>query len=874
MDSAIAAHELLQYLRFGYPPILLIVLFVVFLVYSSKVARNASRNTEVQYGPGGKPLPRRTRMMITVARDLRAELARNRSKGWFVWLSIFVLATYVAEAAIHMTHVMISKSEKWWCGQAVVVFVVGSFFTHTVIFISLLDTNPSPSIAQFIPWLSAIPFEVAILSISVSIYSHAHREPTVDDLFGGRLRTKITFWEALEISAGSVRISFLTLLVVSYIFKSARKHCAFKEAEEADAGETTSLLDSRGIANSDDSDGLTDCQQAPEVEAWVRPLTTPSTNWVEYLSGYSLFFPYLWPYKSPRLQIVVVICFAILIVQRAVNILVPYQVGVIADSLSTSDGTLQVPWIPICLYIIYRWLQGSQGFLESVRSNLWISVSQYAYMELSTAAFEHVHNLGLDFHLGKKMGEVLSALTKGSSINTFLEQVTFQVLPMFIDLTIAIGYFLVVFDVYYALTVAIMTFFYLYSTVKIASWRANMRRQMVNASRQEDAVKNDSLVSYETVKYFNAEEYEFNRYRGAVSDYLRAEWHSLFAQNLMNIFQNVIFMLGLLITCFICAYQVARGQRAVGQFVTLLTYMAQLQAPLNIFGTFYRYIQSALINAERLLELFRVQPSVVDAPSATPLAVCHGQITFNDIQFSYDTRRPALNGLTFDCKPGTTTALVGESGGGKSTIFRLLYRFYNANGGSLLIDGHDTQTLTIDSVRRHIGVVPQDTVLFNETIMYNLKYANQNATDEEVYDACRAASVHDKIMAFPDGYETKVGDRGLRLSGGEKQRVAIARTIIKKPQIILLDEATAALDSETEQNIQEALSVLSRGRTVLVIAHRLSTITTADNIVVLHEGRVAESGTHAQLLASHGRYTTMWQKQIRAQTESVGLEAL
>ncbi|KAI3086613.1 hypothetical protein CBS147339_457 [Penicillium roqueforti] len=873
MDSAIVAQELLQYLRFGYPPILLGFIFIVFLVHSSQVARNADRNIKVQYGPNGKPLPRRTRMMMAVARDLPAELARNRSKGWFVWLDLFVLATYIAEAAIHMTHAIVSKSEQWWCGQAVVFFVVGAFFTHTVIFISLLE-NRGPSIAQFVPWLSAIPFEIAILSTSISIYSHIHHEPTIEDPFGGRLRTKITFWEALEISAGSVRIFVLTLLVASYIFKSARKHCAFKEAEDADAGETTSLLDSRGNANSDDGDALTDGQQTPEVEAWVRPLTTPSTNWMEYLSGYSLFFPYLWPYKSLRLQIVVVMCFAILIVQRAVNILVPYQVGVIADSLSTSDGNLKVPWMPICLYIIYRWLQGSQGFLESVRSNLWISVSQYAYMELSTASFEHVHNLGLDFHLGKKMGEVLSALTKGNSINTFLEQVTFQVLPMFIDLTIAIGYFLIVFDVYYALAVAVMTFFYLYSTIKIASWRANMRRQMVNASRQEDAVKNDSLVSYETVKYFNAEEYEFNRYRGAVSDYLRAEWHSLFAQNLMNICQNVIFMFGLLITCFICAYQVARGQRPVGQFVTLLTYMAQLQAPLNIFGTFYRYIQSALINAERLLELFRVQPSVVDAPSATPLAVCHGRITFNEIKFSYDTRRPALNGLTFDCKPGTTTALVGESGGGKSTIFRLLYRFYNPSSGNLLIDGYDTQTLTIDSVRRHIGVVPQDTVLFNETIMYNLKYANQNATDEEVYEACRAASVHDKIMAFPDGYETKVGDRGLRLSGGEKQRVAIARTIIKKPQIILLDEATAALDSETEQNIQEALAILSRGRTVLVIAHRLSTITTADNIVVLHEGRVAETGTHEQLLAANGRYKAMWQKQIRAQTESVGLNAL
>lgn len=369
------------------------------------------------------------------------------------------------------------------------------------------------------------------------------------------------------------------------------------------------------------------------------------------------------------------------------------------------------------------------------------------------------------------------------------------------------------------------------------------------------------------MKYFNAEDYEFNRYRGAVSDYLHAEYQSLFAQNLMNICQNTIFMLGLLITCFIAAYQVARGDRPVGQFVTLLAYMTQLQAPLNIFGTFYRYIQSALINAERLLELFRVRPSIVDKPTAVPLPVCRGSIRFNNIEFSYDTRRPALNGLTFECKPGTTTALVGESGGGKSTIFRLLYRFYNPNKGDIFIDGHNTHDMTIDSVRSHIGVVPQDTVLFNETLMYNLKYANQNATEEDVYDACRAASIHDKIMSFPDGYETKVGDRGLRLSGGEKQRVAIARTILKNPQIILLDEATAALDSETEQNIQHALSVLSHGRTVLIIAHRLSTVITADNIVVLHEGRVAENGTHNELLASNGRYATMWQKQIQAQRE-------
>jgi ABC-type transport system involved in Fe-S cluster assembly fused permease/ATPase subunit len=382
------------------------------------------------------------------------------------------------------------------------------------------------------------------------------------------------------------------------------------------------------------------------------------------------------------------------------------------------------------------------------------------------------------------------------------------------------------------------------------------------------------MVSYETVKYFNAEQYEFDRYRAAVNDFQKAEYHVLFSLTLMNTCQNTVFMLGLLITCFIAAYQVAIGQRKVGKFVSLLTYMAQLQGPLNFFGTFYRSIQSALINSERMLELFRERPTVVDSPSAAPLSVCKGDISFDNVEFFYDGRKPALNGLNFHCSPGTTTALVGESGGGKSTVFRLLFRFYNATTGGIRIDGHDVQNLTIDSLRRHIGVVPQDTVLFNETLMYNLKYANPNVTDADVYEACRIASIHEKIMTFPDGYQTKVGERGLRLSGGEKQRVAIARTILKDPRIILLDEATAALDTTTEEHIQQALFALSRGRTMLVIAHRLSTITTADQILVLHGGQVVERGTHEELLAMKGRYAGMWRKQIRAQQKAAEEESL
>lgn len=373
------------------------------------------------------------------------------------------------------------------------------------------------------------------------------------------------------------------------------------------------------------------------------------------------------------------------------------------------------------------------------------------------------------------------------------------------------------------------------------------------------------MVSYETVKYFNAEEYEFKRYREAVKKYQNAEYKVLFSLNVMNITQNMVFMLGLLVTCFIAAWQVATGEQDASKFVVLISYMSQLQSPLNFFGTFYRMIQSAMINSERMLELFKEQPTVVDKEGARELSSCQGQLRFQDVHFAYDARKPALTGLDFYCTPGTTTAFVGESGGGKSTVFRLLYRFYNTMSGSIQVDGQDVEDLTIDSVRKHIGVVPQDTVLFNETLMYNLKYANPHATDEDVYEACRAASIHDKILTFPDKYETKVGERGLRLSGGEKQRVAIARTILKNPRIIMLDEATAALDTETEQHIQEAFTKLAEGRTMLIIAHRLSTITHADQILVLNKGKVQERGTHEELLERNGHYAAMWKKQIRAQ---------
>ena len=732
------------------------------------------------------------------------------------------------------------------------VHVTGATFFYLYILLSLFDWKKGPNVVHLFVMVLGLAGELVLCSatyIAASDCDFRRSAHVVDDMDGNDC---VDYWVRMDLILYFVRIlhlsAFIAFFSIAWVMKT--RYHGYDEESGRDRSESTPLLQSTGTQRSyETTNGPTNGQangtqgrrsrkrtmssaarpsgsasRREDHAAFYRPDKIPRRTWWEYVRSYSLFFPYLWPKDSRRLKGHVLACFLLVTLVRAVNALVPAQIGRVINKLEDaikSDAPLTMENFPLLDFFILGvlWiLQGQTGLLGAARSMLWIPVSQYSYRGLTTAAFNHVHCLSLDFHLSKRTGEVLSALNKGSAINQFLEQVSFQVVPMLFDLFLSIGLFYYLYGPLYAEINLINTCWYLYMTIKMASTRADQRRLMTNADREEEAVKNDSISSYETVKYFNAETFESNRYQQKVGVFQGAEAKVQMGMVMMNICQTLVFNLGRIIAAMIAGWQVAMGTLNTGQWVTIIAYLTQLQGPLNFFGTFYRTVQQALISGERLLELFKIQPTVVDTPHAIPLKDFHGHVRWKNVSFAYDRRKPALRNINFECAPGTTTAFVGESGGGKSTLFRHMFRYYDCDEGSIEFDGKNVKDLTIDSVRKQIGVVPQDTTLFNESLMYNLRYANEHASDEDIYAACRAASIHDRIMSFPDQYETQVGERGLRLSGGEKQRVAIARTILKNPRIIMLDEATSALDTHTEQEIQDNVWNIGEGRTLLIIA--------------------------------------------------------
>src|SRR5689334_10810612 len=585
-------------------------------------------------------------------------------------------------------------------------------------------------------------------------------------------------------------------------------------------------------------------------------------------------WPYIWPADRHDLKLRVIFATVLLFVAKLATIAVPFTFKWATDALA-GHGTAPIAadnwlaWVfaaPIVMTLAYGGTRILMGLLTQWRDGIFAKVAMNAVRRLAILTFEHMHLLSLRFHLERKTGGLTRVLERGrNAIETIVRMVLLQLAPTIVELVLIVAVLLLHFDWRYVAVIAATVVCYMLFTWYATEWRINIRRRMNESDSDANAKAIDSLLNYETVKYFSAEAREARRYDRSMTRYEDASVKAYVSLAVLNAGQAVIFTIGLTGAMALCAYGIERGTNTVGDFVMINAMMIQLYTPLNFMGMVYREIKQAIIDIEIMFSLLARNPEITDRPGALPLRVRAGTIRFENVSFAYEPARPILTNLSFDVAAGHTVAIVGPSGAGKSTISRLLFRFYDVTGGRILIDDQDVREVTQTSLRAAIGMVPQDTVLFNDTIRYNIRYGRWDASDAEVEEAARQAQIDEFISHAPKGYETEVGERGLKLSGGEKQRVAIARTILKSPPILLLDEATSALDSHTEREIQDALDRVSRNRTTLVIAHRLSTIVGANEIIVLEAGHIAERGTHAQLLARGGLYASMWNRQREAE---------
>ncbi|HET7879780.1 MAG TPA: ABC transporter ATP-binding protein/permease [Acetobacteraceae bacterium] len=579
--------------------------------------------------------------------------------------------------------------------------------------------------------------------------------------------------------------------------------------------------------------------------------------------------PYLWPEGDPGARARVVLAMGLLLLAKLATVYVPVVYGRIVDALAPKDGSALLA-IPLGLVVGYGVLRVASAAFGELRDALFAKVQQRAVRNAARRTFEHLHALSLRFHLDRQTGALARAIDRGSQgIQSVLRLAVFNVVPTALELLLVTAIIWHLFDWRFAAITFSAVVIYACFTMSFAGWRARIRRTMNDRDNDASTKALDSLLNYETVKYFGNEVHEAARYDGALARYERAAVRVQVSLNMLNIGQAFIIAGGLTLIMLLATREVRDGGMTVGQFVVVNTYLMQLYQPLGFLGMVYMTIKQGLVDMEQMFRLLEVHRDIDDAPDAAVLPAhgAAGEVRFEDVQFGYRPDRPILKGVDFTIPAGRKLAIVGPTGAGKSTISRLLFRFYDVTEGRVCIDGRDIRDVTQDSLRAAIGVVPQDTVLFNDTIRYNIAYGRVGATQDEIEHAARLAQVHDFVMSLPDGYDTRVGERGLKLSGGEKQRVAIARTILKDPRILILDEATSALDTRTEQEIQAALRAVARDRTTLVIAHRLSTVVDADEIIVLQDGRVAERGRHAALLARGGLYARMWALQAEQEAE-------
>lgn len=586
----------------------------------------------------------------------------------------------------------------------------------------------------------------------------------------------------------------------------------------------------------------------------------------EQLRGLGRLKPYLWPDGNLEFKLRSVFAILLTIAGKFVLVGAPFIFGWAVDAVNEArqSGDLwQEVMVGIFTFIIgYGLLRIVSVILTEGREYIFAPVAQFAQRSVATATFEHMHKLSLRFHLDKRTGGLTRIIERGvKSIDFLFRFLLFNIGPTLLELLIAATAFWLAFNGWFAAIAVIVVIGYIYFTVATTEWRLKFRREMNKRDTEAAGKAVDSLLNYETVKYFSAEGFEIERYDAAMAGYQKAAIRSRTSLATVNIGQSVIMNGGLVAIMALAAYNIIQGGMSIGDLTAVVMVMTQLYRPLNILGFAYREIKQALTDLEKMFILLDIPPEVQDSPQAKTLASIQGHIKFDKVGFQYDADRNILNDMSFEVKPGQTLAVVGPTGAGKSTLSRILFRFYDISEGRVEIDGHDIRDITQESLRALIGIVPQDTVLFNDSILYNIRYAHPGASQAKVEAAAKDAQIHDFILSLPQGYDTVVGERGLKLSGGEKQRVAIARALLKNPSILILDEATSALDSTTESEIQSALDRAAKGRTTLVIAHRLSTIVNADRIMVLEDGQIAEQGTHDALLQKNGLYARLWKQQ-------------
>ncbi|MCJ1389144.1 hypothetical protein MMC18_001998 [Xylographa bjoerkii] len=794
---------------------------------------------------------------------LRPGVSGNRNpRATALCLMFVVIVTYICEEGIILSQLSLGDNKLATTDSN--IYVLATLLIWFVLTAALFGSESSLWSPYYGSWLITLISEILALTLELSTFRPS------------------TGVEYVQLGLEALRLFLLaTLPTVTFaIIKAHNSHRGSDEEASPLLGHTQEVSEeSQGSAGtygsaitqnsaeytSTSTEQIEDLAQQEmkkehDEQQRLKKRLKETGNWWAYAKSYSIFLQYIWPSRSPRLQLHMLgvgLCIGTI---RVLNVLVPRQLGQVVNSLGYTGNTR--PFLELGIYILLASLESRIG-IRALRTYLWLPVEIYASQSIDCASYNHIMSLSSDFHDSKRSGELYQAMQQGQSVIQLLETILYQLAPMLIDLLIACFFMYFLFDAYMVLIVTSTMVFYLWASLYFTLMMTTSRRQYIAAIRRAYQVLYDTMGGWKTVSYFNRMRHAEQLYATSTSINMQFRWRNQVIYSISDGLQGLILDFGLFGACFYAIYQVIYKNQSVGQFVTLFTYWANLAGPLNTLSSAHRELMANLVDAEQLLQLFMTQPTIRDGPD--DLYLKKAQVDFNQVRFSYDGKKQILGGITFHVKAGQTIALIGESGGGKSTILKLLFRFYDVTDGSILIDGQDIRNVTLESLRKCIGVVPQDPSLFNDTIMSNVRYAKLDATEDEIVEACRAAAIHDKIMTFTNGYMSKVGEHGVKLSGGELQRIAIARAILKNPDIILLDEATSSVDSETEGKIQEALDKLSKNRTTFIVAHRLSTIVDADLILVIKDGAILEQGPPAELLKSKGKYYHLWAKQMGIQ---------